>query len=147
MKTYKEHLNVPLHLCEFAIQNRFVKELRLYLYLKKECFGQIKLSSLKKEEIAIALSCGDRTVRNHLNSLMARNWIGYNEKSKYYFIRGFEKVRSIEGLAGRKGCWLEINTKDIWSDQRKFRAFVVATIIGHLSLFSKWKENSKKGEV
>ena len=144
MNIYKEHLNVPLHLCEFTIQNNFVGELRLYLFLKKECSGQIQLPPSKRKEIAMALSCGERTVRNHLHKLRNRNWIGFNEKSGYYFIRGFDKVSSIEGLTGRKGCWLEINMKDIWSDKRKFTAFLAAALIGHLVQVSKWKETSKE---
>lgn len=144
MNIYKEHLNVPLHLCEFTIQNNFVAELRLYLYLKKESSGQVRLSSSQKEEIAITLSCTERSFRTHLKNLRTRNWIGFNKKSGYYFIRGFERIKAIEGLTGRKGCWLEINTKEIWSDKKKFKAFIVSALIGHLSRTSRWKEQLKK---
>ena len=144
MNIYKEHLNVPLHLCKFTIQNSFFGELRLYLYLKKECSGRIQLPPSKKREIGTALSCNERTVRNHLKSLKKRNWIGFSKKSKYYYIRGFDKVKSIEELSGRKGCWLEIDAKEIWSDKKKFKGFVTGALIGHLVQVSKYKATSKE---
>ena len=76
----------------------------LYLYLKSISNGKIRLNKETKEEISKALNCTTRTLYNNLHKLQARNWIGYNPKSKLYFVRGFEKVRAIENWERRAGA-------------------------------------------
>lgn len=147
MNIYKRQISIPLHLCEFVFNNKLIGELRLFIFLKKECDGQIKLPPSKRKEIAKKLSCSERSVRDHLKTLRDRNWIGFNPKSGYYFIRGFESIRRTEKLVGRKACRMPVYQKEIWANKEKFTAFLAGALIGHLSLCGKWRDNLAKRAV
>ena len=65
-------------------------------------------------------------IRNNLKILREINWVGYNPKSGYYFIRGFDRIRILDGFTRRTG--VEYETKGI----RYFKAFCIGAIIGYL---------------
>lgn len=140
MKIVNVKINVPLAFCEFAIRNKLLSSFRLYIYLKTTCNGQILIDAKTKQTIAKDLHVTVKTITNQLKKLHERNWVGYNPKSGYYFIRGFNKVRDIEQFQGRRGVWIDTH-KDFQTISR-FRAFVMGAIIGQLSNVS--KQRAKK---
>ncbi len=74
--------------------------------------------------------------------------MGFNPQSEYYFIRGSHHIKRIEEIAGsRKACRMPVYQKEVWSNKKKFQAFVVGALIGHLSQYSKWKDNLEKLRV
>ncbi len=135
-------INFPLYLCEFAIHKKFFSPLRLYIYLKTRCFGQLRITPKLKRVIAKDLSISVRHIDNLLDLLIKRNWIGYYQFSGYYYIRGFDKIREIEGLCGRRGVWLSVE-KDI-NNSKIFKAFVIGAVVGRLANVSKYKERHKQ---
>ncbi len=142
MTTLNIKINLPLSLCEFAIRNEFFAPLRLYIYLKTVSAGQIRLDNATKMSVANALGIGVKTVGNQLQKLQERNWVGHNAKSGYYFVRGFDKVRDLEHLRGRRGVWLDVS-KDI-QQKKRFHAFVVGAVIGQLTNVSKYKAKKEQ---
>ncbi len=143
LQNNRSFLNIPVHLCDFVIRNKSFAPFRFYIYLKSKCDGQVKMSFESKKQMAKELNISSRTIDNYLAALSARNWIGHNPCSGYYFIRGFNKVKEIEGLMGRRGAWLSVN-KDILN-ARRFKAFVIGVSVGHLVNTNKWKERCKRG--
>lgn len=138
-------INLPLSLCELAIRQKLVSPLRLYVYLKSICHGQIRLDGSLKNQIAQELNVTGRTVNNLLKELQVRNWVGHNPESGYYFVRGFDWVRAKENLRGRRGVWVDVS-KDLQNKQR-FTAFVSGALIGQMANVSKYKmrEREKQG--
>lgn len=136
---FKIHL--PVSFCEFSIRNNFFAPLRLYVYLKAVCAGQIKLDASTKMKIANELGVGIKTINNQLSKLEERNWVGYNPATGNYFIRGFNKITDIEKLYGRQGIRIDVS-KDIRVKTR-FKALVLGAIIGHLANVSKYKERER----
>lgn len=67
----------------------------------------------------------NRTLSKHLLSLRKLNWVGYNPKSGYYFIRSFAFVMEQQGFKGFQAVKCHPQT-----DLKNFDAFLFATVIG-----------------
>lgn len=78
-----------------------------------------------------------RTAKNNIQKLTERNWLGFNPQSGYYFVRGFNKIREIEGLKGNRGVCLSV-TKEL-NHKSKFRAFIAGAAIGNIAKKKKWQ--------
>jgi len=101
--------------------------MQLYIYLKTHCSGKVKISKCDFQTIAkkIGLSSA-RSVENNLKKLIVKNWVGYNKKSKYYFIRGIDKIRWLLGFKTKTAA--EFDSREI----KKLKAFLAAAKIGYL---------------
>ena len=117
-------VNIPIDLCEFTIRKRFYRPLQLFIYLKTICSGKIRSGDLDLQEAGNAIGLSSvRAVKNNLNKLKQENWIGFNKKSNYYFIRGFDKIREQYGFKARGAVEFEILS---------LKAFIAAAIIAKL---------------
>lgn len=116
-------LVIPIGLCLFVIQNRLEAPFRLYIHLMKTSSGMKKLSSQDMELIARQLDYKSiRSVRNNLKRLLMLNWIGYDRRSQFYFIRSFDKL--IHDLKiGHHGA--------IYFTNQNLDAFIAAVAITH----------------
>lgn len=84
---------LPVDLCHVAVVKKMTKPLQVYLYLKIVTSGKCHEASGVFSELKSELNIRDqRTLKKHLLTLQQHNWIGYNAKSGYYFIRGFRTV-------------------------------------------------------
>lgn len=135
-------LQIPVRLCQFTIRNKFFSPFYVYLALKSRCSGQIILTKSKIQEIGKDLSLSPRAVQNNIKLLQARNWIGHNPATKYYFIRGFNIIMDIENLKGKKSICYSV-LKD-GNCKEQFRAFIAGVSIGYLANVQKWKERCHK---
>lgn len=120
-------LAIPLELCEHVIRTKFFRPMQVYIHLKSVCSGKIKRGDIDYRGIASVLGLkSGRTVRNNLKILLDKNWIGYNNKTEIYFIRGFEAIRRIHNFKAKTAA--EFDTKDI----RNIKAFLAGAKIAHL---------------
>lgn len=99
---------VPVDMCEFVCREKFFRPAQIYLYLKSQCSGKIKLTSKVIEEAADAIGVSYRTIKNNIKKLIQRNWIGLDKKSKMCFVRGFDKVCKIESWKSKTGAWWNV---------------------------------------
>lgn len=121
------YVNIPVELCEYAIRNNFYRPMQLYIYLNANCSGKLKISNDELPNIGKAIGLNSaRAVKNNLNILMDKNWIGYNKKSKIYFIRGVDKIRWLHGFKTKTAA--EFDSREI----KKLKAFLAAAKIGYL---------------
>lgn len=137
------HTFIPTQLCQFAFVNKFIRPFQLYIYLKSVGSGKIKITDDIKIEIGKEIGLGSkRAVSNNLHLLLARNWIGFCKKSRYYYIRSFDRVKKIEGFKRQTAA--EFHFKDI----KKMKAFLIAAVITKLINQQKRRERElerKKG--
>jgi len=127
-------LLLPTDLCQFVLMNKLAKPFQLFVLLKACCSGKFKITEKEIEDIRVILGLeSTRTVANNLKVLQKRNWIGYNKKSGYYFIRSFAAVKSIEKLKFKTAA--EFTTNLI----RDFKAFLVGAVIGNIIRFKIWQ--------
>lgn len=128
------HLVIPLEMIAYALRNKLIRPLQLYILLKYNCSGKTKLNKQDKPDLAKWLDYkSTRTINNNLVKLQAMNWIGYNPKSKVYFIRSFERIRIMMGFIRRTGvCYCFTDWK-----MNEFKGFCIAAVLGNLINYQK----------
>ncbi|MFZ1635754.1 MAG: hypothetical protein WAT43_17845 [Chitinophagales bacterium] len=127
-------LRVPVDLCGFAISNSFVRPFQVYIALKLETSGVTKFTNTFLQTIADKTGLGTiRAVRNNVNKLIRRNWIGYDRKHKNYWIRGFDTVRKIENCG--------FNTAAVFHPHylKTYKQFLTGAYFGYLALYQEKK--------
>lgn len=118
---------VPTDLCQYVLKNKLTKPLQLYLLLKFECSGIIKINEQDKQRMAQFLNVKTiKTIDNNLKKLIELNWIGFNENTGWYFIRSFDNIKS--QLKLKRRIYVELLRKDIVS----LKGFLVGAFIGTL---------------
>ena len=124
----KDHfIKVPVHFAEWCLVNKKTIELSLYIALKTRCDGQIRLNPDLKRELAEQLGYkSSRSVENGLRKLLELNWIGYNERSGIYFIRGWKFVLSVNHIEGTTTAEL-----DLRKDLANMKQWIFANAVGH----------------
>lgn len=108
MKIAAEFNTIPISVIRFVIQNNLIRAFSIFLYLKNRCDGVMSANELSYSEMGESVGIKDkRTIQKYMNKLLSINWIGYNRKSKNYFIRGFRNVMQAKGLTSRHGVRIE----------------------------------------
>jgi hypothetical protein len=121
------YLLIPVEICNFAITNKCIKPLQLYIYLKSISSG--KLFFTKQGQAKCAKALGYKSVKSvtyNLNLLLKRNWVGYNKSSGIYFIRSFRRIKKF--INAKSNTCAEFNTNEI----KNFKGFVAGACIGYL---------------
>lgn len=127
-------LFIPISLLQFSTTKNILAELQLYILLKFICFGQIKLTAHNIYKLSEIISTSTRTVRRRLKKLISMNWVGYDKKSRFYFVRGFRKICEIERLKG--SYCAEFIPKWI----KDFISFAAGAVIGFLVKKQIWRD-------
>lgn len=121
------YFSIPIEFCWYVITKKVSREAQLYLYLKSICDGKIKIDRSLLIEIAQNLELkAFQTLRSALKRLIDKNWIGYNPKSKNYFIRSFAEVGRLHGFKRKLVAKFEIE------DLIELKAFLIGAIVGDL---------------
>lgn len=101
------------------------KAFALFIYLKCYSSGKVHEHSRLFQSISSVLGIKDnRTIRSYLEKLQNLNWVGYNPKSGYYFIRGFDIIRKTLHLKSRKAAIFDYREIDLLAE-----AFLPAALI------------------
>ncbi|MBK9733203.1 MAG: hypothetical protein IPO83_18265 [Chitinophagaceae bacterium] len=136
-------LLIPVELCEYVLKNKLSKPFQLYILLKSSCNGKRMISAEDKIMIAQRLFRKTaKTIQNNLSILLELNWIGYNKKSKYYFIRGFAHLQKELGQKSLTAAEFEIDRIN------EIQAFMAAAVIGYMLNQHKkrrWMSGLEKG--
>lgn len=111
---------IPIHLCLFALKNRFYNQFRSYLVLNFNGNGYFKRKAAIRLLIT-ELGISRNSAKNHLKALKQRNWVGFNEGTIY--VRSIDYIRRKEKATQRQSVWL--NYKFL----RNFKAFCFASIV------------------
>jgi len=135
-------LSVPIQLFIDAQQKSYAKKLRFFLLLKLlyNC-GKTKLEEdeLLFIEFIEEIRCR-KTSLDHIQFLREKGWLFYNEKTGYYLLKSFERIR-------RENNW-EVNLAfqiDI-SSYKNIKAVTGAVIYGYLHK-DFWRKLKRKKSV
>lgn len=129
---------IPKALAHYALSNKCVPELRLFVYLKMSCSGKLAIDKAYREKACKDLNISRSTFYRLLNGLKERDWVCYSERSGLYFIIGFRRVLKKEGLKGNTAGYFVAD----WFD--RFKAFLSGLVITYLCKHQK-KAERKKG--
>ena len=120
-------LLVPIDLCFYAVQNRCIRMVQVYVHLKSISSGKVRLDNSELKKIVKELGIrSTKTLKKWLEELITLNWVGHNRKSGVYFIRGFENIRAINEF--------DRTISAVFNNPiTQFRPFVVGAVIGYLA--------------
>lgn len=136
-------LYIPIDMCIHVLKNGFYTAFQLFIYLKINCHGQMKISDNLLPKIATDLDIKSvKTIKRNLDLLLKKNWIGYNRKNGYYYIRGFKKVNQIIG--GKSKLTAEFDIRDIGKIKNFIAGALISSLI-HKQKCRKYLEERKFG--
>ncbi|MBA7522690.1 hypothetical protein ES705_14810 [subsurface metagenome] len=120
-------IKVSIEILSYGLRENFMAPLKLYLLLKFSCSGKLIITDQVMQEIAEQLHYkSTKSVQNNLEKLYADDWIGFNPKSGYTFIRSFERMRIKKEFYRLTSAELSFN------DLQYLHEFAVAAIITSL---------------
>ena len=126
MKAERKCYLVPMSLVVLVFKERLYREFQVWMELKHCSDGHLKITPDVVRSLAKELAVSAKTVERAIQKLRHRNWIGYNPKSGFSFIRGFNAVQILEYHPSRLGVWFDICQKN------ESRGFVAGSIISKL---------------
>jgi hypothetical protein len=137
---------IPIELCQYALSNKKVRALQVFIWFKMNCSGKIKITSEIINEMAQDIGLKSiKTVKSAIHYLQGKKWITQSKRSGFFFIKSFERIREMKGYSARTGA------EFYFSDIKNFKGFLVAAIISNLISVQKWRlgvtERKKRGSM
>lgn len=116
-------INIPADWALIVCREKAFNEAKLFIWLKMRYGGKFELTSNVRLEICRALNTHKRTNKRLLKELISKNWLGYNQKTKMVYPRGFETIRKMEDIPSRKAYSFH------FSEFSSFKEFILAAAI------------------
>ncbi len=101
------YTNIPATLCEYALVNRKVNQLKLYIFLKINSNGEVGFNDRCYNEWARAISVSSKTIKNSLVWLIKNKWITVNSKRKTIKIISYRNLARKLNLKFKNGYLFE----------------------------------------
>lgn len=137
------YLVIPVSLCYLVLRKRLSRPFQIYLWLKINTSGKLRVDKVKKESMMIDCKIkSKKTINKDLLILEDQNWIGHNKISGYYFIRGFDTLRYFYKQNSRVAVIFEFNYLT------HIKEFLFAVVIGDLlkkQERKRWRTDLKRG--
>lgn len=86
------YTNIPALLCEYALINRKVNQLKLFIYLKINCSGEIEYNESSYSTWAKEICVNSKTVKTSLKWLIKNKWVTVNSKKKTLRIISYKNL-------------------------------------------------------
>src|SRR5687768_12033042 len=116
-----------MQLVQYVNTQKLFKALGVYLMLKACCDGHVLLTKALRSQIMEQL--GIHTVssfRKYINQLRELNWIGVDDATHTYYVRGFNTIRRQHGWLNSTSVVLPVA-----KDARQMKVFVQASCTCH----------------
>lgn len=126
MKPVNSYVQVPVELLSYVQEHKLVKTFTVFLYLKCMAVGKVRNTDEAFKQMPCMLGIKDRrTMHKHIQRLLGLNWIGFNEATGDYFIRGTEFI-------WKQHCFkIKTAATFYFKHIRKVQAFIAGSIISH----------------
>jgi hypothetical protein len=118
LENYSDYkICIPVELIRYVIREKLGKAFALFIYLKCHSSGKVHEDSPLFLSAPTMLGIKDqRTFHSYLSKLQGLNWVGYNVRSRYYFIRGFDFIRKSLHLKSRKAAIFDHREIDLFAN-------------------------------
>jgi len=120
------YTNIPVSLCEFALVNRKINQLKLYIHLKLNSDGFVVYDEKSYKEWSKEIGISSKTIKTSLDWLIKNKWITVNGKRNALHIISYKKIGQKIGLNFKSGILFE---PTCLADYEYFKAFCCATVI------------------
>ena len=137
----EKNINIPVYLCEHVLKNKYTSQFKVYLALRKMCSGKIYAQSINFAYIKLMTGLSVKQIGRHIKSLLKYNWIGFNNKSKFYFIRGTRCLLCKIGSYNTKSVKISIR------ELKNIKEFCFAAVVGYWVKKRKYKERFDKQNI
>ncbi|MDQ0592176.1 DNA-binding transcriptional regulator YhcF (GntR family) [Chryseobacterium ginsenosidimutans] len=101
------YTNIPASLCEYALVNQKINQLKLYIYLKLNCSGEIRYDEKSYSKWAKELEVSSKTIKNSLSWLKNNKWVTVNSKKDTLRIISYKKLANKLCLKFKSGYLFE----------------------------------------
>ena len=101
------YTNIPATLCEYALVNRKINQLKLYIYLKVNCSGEISYNYKSYSKWSKELEISSKTTKSSLAWLIENKWVTVNSKKETLKIISYRKLSKKLGLKFKTGYLFE----------------------------------------
>ena len=118
--------NIPVSLCEYALVNRKINQLKLYIYLKLISDGYVVMSNSCNKQWSEAIGVHEKTVKSSLKWLIRHKWITVNSNRNALRIISYKNLSRKLGLGLKTGYLYEVEQVE---DFKKLKALCCATVI------------------
>lgn len=118
---------VPIPMCIWVAQHNQEGVFQFFLFLKwlYKC-GKTKLSNTELHALASMMNYSDiRPIQKHIDTLMELEWLRLNDKTGFYIIASFDRLRHMYGWESRAS--IECTLKEL----NNIRAIVGASIFAY----------------
>ena len=134
------YTTIPIKLCEYALVNRKVNHLMLFIYLKHISSGHVSYSNENIRLWAIDINKSEKWVKSALKWLIKNGWITVNSKRQSYRVVSYKQLFKKLQLKSLTAVVFEPN------DFSELKSFCCAVVIAY-SLFIKRLRDKKRQSV
>ena len=138
-------MNLPITLIAYALSEKVVNQLKIYLYLKEKCSGHFLLNEQNiKHACEFLVLKSEKTFHKNLNWLIRNKWVAFNSKTNSCRIISFARLCHKLAIKTKTGVHFEID------DFKSFRPFLYAAIFAWTIRRKDWHERQpvrKKGRT
>lgn len=135
-----DFMNVPIDLSKYALENKKINEVRLYLYLKSKSDGYIYAKDDRIEAAAKDLDICGKTLKKHLNWLLREGWLIMNEAKSGIRIISYKNLDKKISFEYARGSIM------VKTDICNYKYFAIASVIQFQIRGLQWR-NHKAGYV
>ena len=122
----RTYTNIPVSLCEFALVNRKINQVKLYIYLKLVSDGYVVMSNGCYKQWSEAIGVHEKTVKSSFKWLIQNKWITVNSKRNALRIISYKNLSCKLGVNLKTGFLYEIEQVE---DFKQLKALCCAIVI------------------
>lgn len=120
--------NIPVSLCEYAVVNRKINQLKLYIYLKLNSDGYIRFDKTDMKKCSETIGVNVKTVKSSLQWLVKNKWVTVNSKRQVLNVISYNRLKDKLKIRLQKGMKIELDSK---VDYKYFEALCCGIVITH----------------
>lgn len=132
------YTTIPVGLCEYALVNRKVNHLKLYLYLKHTSNGYVPHDPSLFKYWSVDIGCSIRWIYEGLQWLIKNEWITVNSKRNSLHIIGYKQLCQKLDIQGNIACLYEHEAFSF------FKEFCSAALITYYSKRKAWMNKKRR---
>jgi hypothetical protein len=102
------YYSLPSGLALAVLRRGLITELKVFLLLKHISNGRLQITTETVSEVAARLALSPKTVKRAMGRLRKMNWLGLDARTGVTFVRGFDALRIIEKLPGRRAATFNV---------------------------------------
>ena len=136
--------NIPVSLCEYALVNRKINQLKLYIYLKLISDGHVVLYNGNYKQWSEDIGVHEKTIKSSLEWLIRQKWITVNSKRTALRIISYKNLSYKLRLSLKTGYSYEVEHVE---DFKQLGALCCAIVITYYLNRKRFFDKRQSGHI